>query len=173
MESTAEARARQVCNLIKRFAISSREPFEELKPHLWEAIADSGLPHLTYEEKCFKWEFLHITAMSWWAVNLAKLQLPAAHFKNAVACIEQEIGQWNAGLIECFSDLNGFVQLYDAQYQQITDPDEVVPLTKFIVGLWLLMNLTDKATFNDEAELAGMLGHHVYECIVGCWEWVV
>jgi len=173
METTVEGRARQVSNMVKLSAMGLWEPYITLKPHLWEAVAERGIESLTFNEKCFKWDFLHIVAMTWWAVNLAKLNLPQAKFTKAARCLEEQSGQWNVGVIPCFSDLNSFIQRYEQQYQKMTAPKEVLEFTKLIVGTWLLWNLTNKANFNDETELAGMLGHTVYECVAGCWQGVV
>ena len=70
-------------------------------------------------------------------------------------------------MINCFSDLNAFVQGYEAQYQKMTAPKEVLSFTKLIVGTWLLWNLTNKANLNDESELAGMLGETVLLSVAG------
>jgi hypothetical protein len=170
MKSTPERRAQDVFDMIKLLAVGLWEPCAKLKPHLWEAVAERGKAPLTLDEKCFKWDFLHIVAMTWWAVNLAKVTLPPAEFKIVARSLEQQVGEWNPGAIAGFSDLNNFVRMYDSEFQKLTDLSEVIDFTKLVVGTWLLWNLTNKAKFSDEAELAGMLGHTVYSSVAGCWE---
>jgi hypothetical protein len=154
----------------KRCAIRVRKPAVEAKPHLWEAIAEAGASELTSDQKEFKWDFLHVVAMTWWAVSQARSSLAASDFEQVTELLEQQLSRWNAGAVAGLADLNEFIKAYGAQYQSMTEVDEVVRFTKMVVGGWLLWNLTDKATLADEAEIAYMLGHGVYRSVDGYWE---
>lgn len=149
--------------------MGSWKPFLDLKPHLWQAISERGHKELSFEEKCFKWDSLHIVAMSWWAVNSAKIELPEPDFREIADTLERQMADWNRGGIAGFSDLDKFIQGYEQQYRKMVEPREVIDFTKLLVGIWLLWNLTNKAKFNDEVALANMLGNLVYECVAGYW----
>jgi hypothetical protein len=140
------------------------------KPHLWDAIAEAGGSELTFDQKAFKWDFLHVVAMMWWAVSQAKSSLPEPDFEQVTELLETQLTQWNAGAVGSLSDLNGFIKSYEAQYQSITEVDEVVRFTEIAVGGWLLWNLTNMARLADEADVAYMLGHAVYRCVDGYWD---
>jgi hypothetical protein len=153
----------------KLFALGSWKPFVELKPHLWQAISEDGRGELTFEQKCFKWDFLLMVAMAWWTVNSARIELPKSDFDSVADILEQRIAEWNRGTVPAFSDLNNFVCRYDSEYQKISDIQKVVDFTKLLVGTWVLWNLTNKARFEDEAALATMLGRLVHASVAGYW----
>ena len=151
-------------------AAGLRKPSAEAKPHLWEAVAEAEPSELTFDQKAFKWDFLHVVAMTWWAVSQARSSLPASDFEQVTELLEKQLAQWNAGAVAGLSDLNDFIKSYESQYQSMTEADEVVRFTEMVVGGWLLWNLTNKAALADEAEIAYMLGHAVYRCVNGYWD---
>jgi len=108
-------------------------------------------------------------AMTWWAVNSAKIELPEAEFRDIADTLERQMANWNPGSVAGFSDLNKFIQGYEHEYRKMVESREVFDFTKLLVGTWLRWNLTDKAKCEDVAELANMLGHLVYSCVGGFW----
>jgi len=154
----------------KLVAVGLWEPVSKQQPHLWQAIAERGRTHLTFDEKCFKWDFLHIVAMTWWAIQHATATLPPDEWELAAATLDVQVAEWNAGAHGALADLARFVSMHEQSVDSFADVPAAVAHTKRVVGTWLLWNLTNKATFADEAELASMLGHVVYQCVDGYWE---
>ncbi len=153
----------------KLCTLGSWKPVIENKPHLWQAISDNGCDALNFEQKCFKWDFMLMVAMAWWAVSSARIELPDSKFKSVALKIEQGIQNWNRGGISALEDLNKFICKYDSDYQNILDIKKIEDFTKILVGTWILWNLTNKNEFEDEADLAAMLGKLVHESVTGYW----
>ena len=133
----------------------------------------SELAPFPSDQKAIKWEFLHVVAMTWWAVSQARGSLPESDFEQVTEVLEQRLADWNADAVASLSDLNDFIGRYEAQYRSMTEVDEVVRFTKTAVGGWLLWNLTNTATIADEAKIAYALGHAVHRCVDGYWDAVI
>jgi len=167
MQSLKE-KAKAFIGHAKVHSVGSWKPFRELRPHLWDAIRSPGKDTLSFEEKCFAWDFLHVVAMTWLAVNSAKLELPETDFIEVSNILEKETRSWNHGASIGFFDLDKFIQEYMPKYKDSIKPPH--DLLNFTIGTWLLWNLTNKAPLKDSAELANMLGNNVHASIAGYWK---
>lgn len=150
-------------------AIGACEPFSELKPQFWDMIAERGRPVLTEEEKLFKWRFLLVIGLTYWAINSARLSLPQNEFHLVRDILKSNLSGWNRGALPTFSDLIKFVASYDLELKKISNRTESMDFVKLLVGTWLLWNLTNKAKIPDEGQHASMLGAIVHGWTVGYW----
>lgn len=157
---------RERANTFNDLALSSArvswEPNSKIAPHLIQSIREKGYDELSFEQKVFKWDFIQAVAMNWWAVTFAKLNLPSKEFSVVADILETKLTEWNNGTIGAFTDLNNFIKAYNADYEKITDIKEATDFTILLVGTWMLWNLTEKKSFNDEARLSRMLGQAAY-----------
>ena len=170
-KKTIAEKADQFISYAKINAVGTWKPLKENSPHLIEAIKIPGQDKPTLEEMTNQWDFFYITAMAWWTLTQAKVDLEKNDAEVAFGVICENLESWDSNAFGAFMDLDEFTRKYDDEIEKITDPKEAINLMKLVVGTWFIWNITCKAPIEDEGQLAGTLGHLIHLQTYEYWTW--
>lgn len=120
-------------------------------------------------DRNFTWEFFLTIATTYWALQ----QLLATYSKTETSTteeiIEKNLLNWHPQFQGALKDLNVFISNNNDKINQCESIGRKLELLRFLTGLWLIWNLTNKAGVKNENDLSQILGGMIYDAGTTFW----
>jgi len=144
--------------MARTMALGTYEPLSEQIPSLTAAVPADRFNH---------WSLFWTVAYTWVAFARIGVDVPEGEREMVARIVVEELARSHPSAQPLFDDQSDFIAARaGAISKNVTGTDVAL---KSVLGLWLVWNLTGKATIPDERLVVSKVGHLSYESVADYW----